>query len=290
VDDEDQIIQVYDPNGMPVTQLMRPPATEQDFAALMTGLAAQNQEGVVGGYYPQPNQAPPAPETPPSAPAAPQAAPTPPQAPAATNEEPAANNLTDALGGAGQAIGTNLRDMLWEAYSANTGAGRNDIYVRAARYVTEERGSPLSRDEFMSFADEFASAMGDPTKRSAVLARWVQSKPEAQEPVAPPQSEAPSQPAPEPPQPPAAPGTPPVEPPLTEVPPTEIPTKKPTVVKGISAVQQILEQTLDEQNSYKALTTEGITVSKADKKKLDLFDKEVLGYKAFLECLQGRNR
>jgi hypothetical protein len=59
VDDEDQIIQVYDPNGMPVTQLMRPPATEQDFASLMTGLAAQNQEGVVGGYYPQPNEAPP---------------------------------------------------------------------------------------------------------------------------------------------------------------------------------------------------------------------------------------
>jgi hypothetical protein len=85
----------------------------------------------------------------------------------------------------------------------------------------------------------------------------------------------------------AAPGTPPVEPPLTEVPPTEIPTEKPMVEKGISAVQQILEQTLDEQNSYKALTTEGITVSKADKKKLDLFDKEVLGYKAFLKCLEG---
>jgi hypothetical protein len=88
VDDEDQIIQVYDPNGMPVTQLMRPPATEQDFTALMTGIEAQNQEGVVGGYYPQPNQAPPAPEAPLSAPAAPQAAPTPPQSEAPSQPAP----------------------------------------------------------------------------------------------------------------------------------------------------------------------------------------------------------
>ena len=63
VDDEDQIIQVYDPNGMPVMTLVRPPATEQDFASLMTGIAAQNQEGVADGSYPQPNQAP-APEAP----------------------------------------------------------------------------------------------------------------------------------------------------------------------------------------------------------------------------------
>jgi len=88
VDDEDQIIQVYDPNGMPVMQLMRPPATEQDFAALMTGIEAQNQEGVVGGIYPQPNQAPPAPEAPPSAPAAPEAAPTPPQSEAPSQPAP----------------------------------------------------------------------------------------------------------------------------------------------------------------------------------------------------------
>ena len=98
VDDEDQIIQVYDPNGMPVMTLVRPPATEQDFAALMTGIAAQNQEGVADGSYPQPNDVPPAPEAPvapptqpeapPSAPVAPQAAPTPPQSEAPSQPAP----------------------------------------------------------------------------------------------------------------------------------------------------------------------------------------------------------
>jgi hypothetical protein len=71
---------------------------------------------------------------------------------------------------------------------------------------------------------------------------------------------------------------------------TEIPTEKPKVLKGISAVQQILERVLREQNSYQTLTAEGITVGKSEKKKLDLLDKEVLGYKAFLDCLQGRSR
>ncbi len=51
VDDEDQVIQVYDPNGMPVMQLMRPPATEQDFAALVAEITTQHQEGVADGSY-----------------------------------------------------------------------------------------------------------------------------------------------------------------------------------------------------------------------------------------------
>ena len=97
VDDEDQIIQVYDPNGMPVMTLMRPPASEQDFAALMGEIAAQNAEGVADGNYPQPNQAPPAPEAPvvpvaptPQAPAptSPPAAPEPPRPPAAPAPKP----------------------------------------------------------------------------------------------------------------------------------------------------------------------------------------------------------
>ena len=133
VDDEDQIIQVYDPNGMPVMTLVRPPATEQDFAALMTGIAAQNQEGVADGSYPQPNQAPPAPEAPvapvaptqpeapPSAPVAPQAAPTlpqseapsqpapePPQPPAAPEPPPAQDVLTPRIEGAAKRLNITL--------------------------------------------------------------------------------------------------------------------------------------------------------------------------------------
>lgn len=147
VDDEDQIIQVYDPNGMPVMTLTHPPATEQDFAALMTGIAAQNQEGVADGSYPQPNQAPPAPK-PKSDADLPKSSP-----PAAPEPPPTQGVLTPRIEGAAKRLNITLSPGDIAAVQALM--AEEGLSVDAAlRRMAQEREAALEQDSESLTLDE----------------------------------------------------------------------------------------------------------------------------------------
>ena len=103
-------------------------------------------------------------------------------APAAAVRPPAASPQStglEQLGGAAQAIGANLRSMLWAGYDRGEGAGRSDPYVRAAQAVSRGRGFDMDQGEFGRFSEAFSAAR-NPAERRQVMADYQQAaRPEA---------------------------------------------------------------------------------------------------------------
>jgi hypothetical protein len=99
---------------------------------------------------------------------APVPAPTPTPAPAPA--KPRSTTGLAEIGEMGAAIGENLRETLWNAFSTGQGPriALEDSVVKNAKVVAEKTGATIQKTDFITFADEFSKAESREEKIAAM--------------------------------------------------------------------------------------------------------------------------